>query len=125
MSRPEEVVECAFLIPLVRDSDRERHQPSCWNALQDALFERFGGSTGPDVIYRAVRPVRGEYRTESGERVSDESWRYVVAVPRARLDELRSILRRAGNTFDQEAIYLTVAGIVEFVTGTEADGFLL
>lgn len=125
MSRSDEVVECAFLIPLVRDSDRRPHQPSCWNALQDALFERFGGSTGPDVIYRAVRPTAGEFRSEAGERVSDESWRYVVAVPRDRLDELRSILRRAANTFDQEAIYLSVAGIVEFVTSTEADGFLL
>jgi hypothetical protein len=125
MGRPDEVVECAFLIPLVRDSDRRPHQSSCWNALQDALFERFGGSTGPDLIYRAVRPVRGEYRSESGERVSDESWRYLVAVPRSDLDELRSILRRAANTFDQEAIYLTVAGIVELVTGSDAEGFLL
>ena len=125
MSRSDEVVECAFPIPLVRHTDRKSHQPLCWNALQDALFERFGGSTGPDVIYRSVRPVPGEYRAESGERVGDESWRYFAAVPRARLDELRSVLRRAANTFDQQAIYLSVAGIVEFVTSTEADGFLL
>ena len=49
----------------------------------------------------------------------------VAALSRARLDDLRAVLRRAANTFDQEAIYLTVAGIVEFVTATEADGFLL
>ena len=125
MSDPDELVECSFLIPLVRDSNKQPHQPVYWNALQDALFGCFGGSTGPDVVYRAVRPVRGEYESESGARVLDESYRYIVATPRRRLDELRSILRRARNTFDQESIYLSVAGIVEFVTGTEEDGFLL
>lgn len=109
MGNAGEIVECAFLVPLVRDSDRALHQPACWNALQDALFESFGGSTGPDTIYRAVRSTRGEYRSEAGERVQDESWRYIVAVPRSNLDELRTILRRATNTFDQEAIYLSVA----------------
>jgi hypothetical protein len=30
----------------------------------------------------------------------------------------------AAHTFDQQAIYLSVAGIVEFVTPTEEDGYL-
>jgi hypothetical protein len=119
------LVECAFLVPLVRNSDRAPHQPAAWNALQDALFEAFGGSSGPELIYRSVRPVPGDYRDAGGERIADESWRYVVALPRRRLNDLRALLRRAANTFDQEAIYLSVAGMVEFVTGNEADGYLL
>lgn len=120
-----ELIECAFFIPLVRDRDRQPHQPSCWNALQDVLYTEFGGSSGPEAIYRSIRPVPGQYQSQAGARVQDESWRYVVAVPRARLDDLRRILRKARNTFDQEAIYLSVAGSVEFVSGTEQDGYLL
>ena len=119
-----EVVECAFLIPLTRNSDQKPHRPLCWNALQDALYQEFGGDTGPEAIYRSVRPVPGEYRGENGVRVQDESWRYIVAVPRDRLDSLRRILRKAANTFDQESIYLSIAGIVEFVKGSEEDGYL-
>ncbi|MBA2447105.1 MAG: hypothetical protein H0V51_03670 [Chloroflexi bacterium] len=47
-----------------------------------------------------------------------------MAMPRERLDDLRQILRQAANTFDQEAVYLSVAGRVEFVRGTEANGYL-
>ncbi len=122
---PSELVECSFLIPLVRDSDRVPHQPLCWRSLEDALYSAFGGSSGPDLIYRGVRPARGEYQSDVGARVRDESWRYIVAVSRARLDELRLILRKVANTFDQEAIYLSIAGSVEFVRGTEEDGYLV
>ena len=125
MSGREEILECAFFIPLIRNTDKRPHQPLCWNALQDALFEAFGGSTGPEAIYRALRSVRGEYEGNAGERIVDESWRYIAAVPRSRLTDLRQILARAANTYDQEAIYLSVAGVVEFIVGTEADGFLL
>jgi hypothetical protein len=38
---------------------------------------------------------------------------------------LRRIVRQAANMFDQESLYLSVAGIVEFVRGTEEDGFLV
>jgi hypothetical protein len=34
------------------------------------------------------------------------------------------LLRRAAHTFDQLAIYLSVAGNVEFVTPTDDDGYL-
>jgi hypothetical protein len=120
----DELLECAFLIPLVRNSDRQPHQPICWSALEDALYLEFGGDTGPELIHRAVRPTPGAYRDDSGTRAHDESWRYIAAVPRRRLDDLRRILGRAANTFDQESIYLSVAGVVEFVRGTEEDGYL-
>ena len=54
---------------------------------------------------------------DTGEQVRDRSYKYVVAIPRARVDELRELLRRAYRQFQQKAIYLSVAGHVEFVTG--------
>jgi hypothetical protein len=47
-----------------------------------------------------------------------------VAVPAERVDELRALLRRAGNSFDQRAIYLEVAGYAELLNVTPDDGFL-
>jgi hypothetical protein len=119
-----EIVECAFLIPVVRDGDRRPHRPSCWKALQDALYDTFSGYSGPETwfrVYRTAYQTAGEYESESRARVQDRSRRYVVAVPRQRLDELGGVLRRAASTFDQEAVYLSVAGVVEFVRGTEED----
>jgi hypothetical protein len=107
MASDDELLECTFLIPLVRNSDRQLHQPLCWGALEDALYSEFGGLTGPQLIYRAIRPVRGQYQDDVGGRVYDESWQYLAVVPRGRLNVLRRILRQAANTFDQESIYLT------------------
>jgi hypothetical protein len=42
--------------------------------------------------------------------VEDLSRRYTVAIPEEQLDELRVLLRRAGNSFDQCAVYLEAAG---------------
>ena len=46
MPEATELVECAFLVPLVRNGDRAPHQPAAWNALQDALFEMANEADG-------------------------------------------------------------------------------
>ncbi|MGE0711541.1 MAG: hypothetical protein AB7N76_30090 [Planctomycetota bacterium] len=40
------------------------------------------------------------------------------------MGELRALLRRAAHTFDQECIYLSVRGVVEFVVARPEDGCL-
>jgi hypothetical protein len=54
---------------------------------------------------------------DAGESVRDLSRKYIVAVPRARADELRRLIRQACGRFAQKCIYLSVAGRVEFVGG--------
>ena len=54
---------------------------------------------------------------DTGERVGDRSRRYVVAIARKRVDELRTVLWEACRVFRQKSIYLSVAGHVEFVEG--------
>ena len=81
------ILECTFFIPVVRDGDRKAHQPLAWNSLQDELFRRFHGSTGPELLYRSLTTVRGEYEGEGGERIEDQSHRYVAAVPESRIGE--------------------------------------
>ena len=109
---------CVFLVPLVRDSDRKSHPPLLWRLLQDALLKRFGGFTGPET-------VPGEWAPDEDEvPVKDLSRRYTVAVTEKRVEELRELVRRVGNSFDQRAMYFEVAGYVELLEVRPEDGFL-
>jgi putative restriction endonuclease len=51
----------------------------------------------------------------TGEKVSDRSYRYAVALPRSGLKQLRTLLSEACGVFAQKSIYLSVAGKVEFI----------
>lgn len=55
--------------------------------------------------------------------LEDQSRRYTVAIPEDRIDDLRALLRRAGNSFGQREIYFVVAGYETIVVRPE-DGFL-
>ena len=123
----ERLVECSFLVPVVGDTDRRPHAPVAWRLLQDAIHETFKGLSGPErfQLVRDVALVPGSYTEEVTERrVQDESRRYTVAIHRGSLSDLRRILKKAANTFDQNYIYLSVAGRVEFVQASQKDGFL-
>lgn len=88
------------------------------------LFEGLGG---PETVlcYRTPEPVPGSWSPGQGEEpVEDLSRKYTVALPADRVDELRAILRRAGNSFDQRVMYLEVAGYAELLEVEPEDGFL-
>lgn len=118
---------CVFLVPVVRDSDRKPHPPVLWRLLQDALVEMFEGLGGPETVlyYRMPEPVPGRWLPGEGEdTVEDLSRKYTVALPAERVDELRALLRRAGNSFDQRVMYLEVAGYAELLEVRPEHGFL-
>ncbi len=105
--------ECSFLIPVRRDanlSDGQFHEPEAWQQLADELFDQFGGAT------RSREHYEGFYRDpDTGEQVSDESVKYIVAVPSGSVRDLRSFLSEMCELFQQKYIYLSVAGKVEFI----------
>lgn len=108
------LVECSFLIPIRQDrnlSDGKLHSPASWQWLNDKLSE-FGGATRVTALQEGWYPD-----PDSGERVTDRSRRYTVAVGREKVARLRTVLSEACNVFRQKCIYLSIAGNVEFVEG--------
>ena len=122
-----QLVECSFLVPIVGDSDRRAHTPLTWRLLHDGLHRKFGGRTGPSRVFafRSAEIVPGGWSPDDGaETIEDESRLYKVSVPEDRLDELRALLRKAANSFDQQVVYLSIRGFVEFVEPGAEDAFL-
>jgi hypothetical protein len=120
-------VECWFLIPLVRDSDRGLHQPVLWRLLEEALSDAWGGWTGPETMRWGKKrgAVPGGWKLKgSADPITDESRKYTVFVRPARLDALRSLLKQVANSFDQQEILLSVRGRRERIIPTPDDGFL-
>ena len=119
-------VQCESFVPIVRNSDKKPHQPVAWNLLVNEIRRVFpAGHTGPETFYRGDALVPGEDEENPAEPpVKDTSRRYILAIPEAKVSDLRLLLRMAAHTFDQQAIYLSVAGQVEFVVPTEDDGYL-
>lgn len=120
----ERLLECSFLIPMVRDGTRSFHSSAVWIRFHAALQDAFEGFSGPERFFgfRDVRFVLGEYTEgRTGRRVWDESRRYTIAIPESRVGILRKLLRRAACSFDQKCIYLSVAGAVEFVSAGPED----
>ena len=101
--------------------------PLTWRRLQDALHRGFGGRTGPSRVFafRSAELVPGGWLPDGNDKaIEDESRLYRVSVPENELDELRALLRQAANSFDQQAIYLSVRGYVEFLVPKMEDGFI-
>ncbi len=119
-------VQCEFLVPIVRNTDKKPHQPIAWNLLVNEIRRVFpAGHSGPETFYRGDSLVPGEYEESPGTPpVSDISRRYILAIPESKVNDLRLLLKMAAHTFDQQAMYLSVAGTVEFVVPTDEDGYL-
>lgn len=126
----EPLLECSFPIPIVRDGDRQAHQPHAWDDLTIELrnlaksYPR--GHQGPKTVFHWEEDVTpGEYEESSTSGVTrDESRKYWIALPADKVEDLRAMLRRAANTFDQRAMYLSVAGKVEFIEAQPQEGML-
>jgi len=117
------LVECHFIIPIRKDTDRKLHQPISWKLLSNELRNTFPkGHSGPEILYKDVETVKGEYEEDFTKRiVSDQSRRYTIAIPIKETEKLRKLLSKAANTFDQKAIYLSITGRVEFIE-PDSDG---
>lgn len=127
MKRERVEIECWFLLPIVRNSDGGPHPSVLWRLLEEALSEGWGGWTGPESVQwgRKKDVVPGGWKPEGADApIADENRKYTVFMPPAELDTLRSLLRKAANSFDQQEILLSVHGRRERIIPTPKDGFL-
>ena len=113
-------VECAFFIPVCRDahlSDGQPHDPIALEWLRDQLWDHFGGGTVAPGLYE------GFYTDpDTGERVSDQSHKYVIAIDRRHLKHLRRFLMDCCRVFEQKVLYLSIGGDVEFIKHPKSSG---
>jgi len=125
---PEARVETWFVIPLVRNSDRRPHDVALWGLLREEVYEVAGGVSGPRrviALIEDVEPLPGSWRDlATGKPVEDESRKYTVIVAREKLDELRAIMERAANSFDQDEVLFVVQGVDQSVKRDPSKGFL-
>jgi hypothetical protein len=109
----EQLVECSFFIPIRRDasfSDGMAQGKKDWRWLSAQLTARFGSWTTAPGLYQGVWT-----NPDTGQLVSDLSKKYLVALSRGDIPRLRTFLRRVCKRFGQQCLYLSIAGIVEFV----------
>ena len=89
--------------------EREETRPP-GTQVRSELEEHFGGWT------RAPGMYEGAWKSaKTGQTVVDQSYRYEVAAPASQLDSVRLLLAEACAFFEQQVIYLAVAGRVEFI----------
>ncbi len=88
------------------------------------------GWTGPqrvrrDPLIENVKTLPGGWTEPiTGKVVTDESRKYTVLVPEDRIEDLRAVLGRAANSFDQEEILFVARGVERSVRRTAEDGLL-
>jgi hypothetical protein len=104
----ESLLECSFLIPLRRDAemaDGAKHRAARWRWLDGLHFAQFGGAT------LAPGKYEGAYTDpDTGQRVRDKSYKYIVAIADDDIDRRRSLLREAAASFSKSASTSTLPG---------------
>jgi hypothetical protein len=112
-----QLLECSFLIPIHGDadlSDGDEHRIEDWDWLSEEMFARFGGGTVAPGLWEGFYTDR-----DTGNRVADESRKYIVALPPDQFDPLRNLLAECCRVFSQKCIYLSIAGEVEFISSPD------
>ena len=113
----ESLLACSFLIPIHRDADIAdglMHEPVAQDWLRYRLLTCFGGCTVAPGLYSGMWRV-----PKTGRVISDQSHRFVVAVPDGELGVLRDLLAEACHVFAQQCILVEIAGRIEFIEASE------
>lgn len=101
-------IKVVVLIP-ERDNEGQSHSVALWRLWEARLMTTFGG-------YTVERKVSGQWANEMGERFSDISHEYVVALTSWRqLPAWLAVVSWACRLFRQEAVFTEIAGVPEIL----------
>jgi hypothetical protein len=117
----------SFPVPIVRDSNRELHQPFVWDRLHEKLLhllcQLYGGEHSRPIVY--IENINGSWQpSESDPPVKDSCRKYTVYMPQDGEPKLREFIHKVGNTFDQKTMALEIAGKAEIIVVQSSYGFL-
>jgi len=77
------------------------------------------------ALIEDVEPLPGSWRDPAtGKSVEDESRKYTVIVGSEKIGELRAVLERAANSFDQDEVLFVVQGMDQTVKRDPRKSFL-
>ena len=104
------------------------HVATLWGLLREEVYQVAGGWSGPKKVIAVIEDVEdvpGGWRDPAtGKCSEDESRKYTVMIERKKVDELREVLARVANSFDQDDILFVVQGEDRSVKREPGKGFL-
>ena len=111
-----EMKKVIFLLPTTFN-DGSPISASMLKSIELEIFEQFGGWT-------ILGEVAGSYRmTGSGQMQTDRLTQVWVALPKERINELKSMVAKFGRWLQQEAMYFEVTGSdVELIRTSDEEG---
>ena len=102
------MIDTAIFVPAF-DNDGQLFPATAWHELEERLLQTFGGFTQREG-------VRGAWRSPSGRVYRDEHSEYSVVIKGWNsLPEWLSIAHWIRETWQQEEVYIKIAGIPDFL----------
>lgn len=107
--------EVRFLVPMLRNSDRQLHEITHWEWLEHQLYIEFPEGWQQLEFVRTDAAIQGTVRghwfdREKNEGVPDESVEFIVAIPPGRMTVLFHLFEEICVRFDQKCIYFSNGG---------------
>jgi hypothetical protein len=107
--------EVRFLVPSLRNSDRQPHDPSEWAWLEIEMYNLFTEGWQMRHFSRNESGVLGSvqghwFDKEKNEGVPDTCIEYVVAIMTDRMPVLFQLFETLCERFDQKCIYFSSGG---------------
>jgi hypothetical protein len=107
--------EVRFLVPMLRDSDRQLHDVAQWEWIEDEMHVRYPNGWQQREVERTENTVKGTVRgrwfdKEKQESVPDDCVEFVVALPPDEMTGLFALFEEICARFDQKCLYFTTGG---------------
>ena len=116
--------EVRFLIPMLRNTDRQLHDIAQWEWIEDEMHVRYPNGWQQREVERTESTVKGKvqgrwFDKDEQKRVPDDCVEFVVALPPDQMTALFSLFKEICARFDQKCLYFTTGGDAALYYPTE------